>query len=49
MFEKHEFEISGNFTEDDIREKPDAVARSILAMESSPEAGAVWMVAIRAK
>ena len=49
MFQRREFEISGDFSERDLRERPETIARSISDMESLPEVRAVWMVAIRAK
>ena len=49
MFQRFEFEISGDFKEIDIKERPEAIARSISDMENAPETRAVWMVAIRAR
>ena len=49
MIDRFEFEFQSDYTEQDVREKPETIARDINIIRTSPEWGAVRFVMDRAK
>ena len=49
MFEKFEFEFVSDYTEKDIRERPETIARDLNNITSSPEWRTVRFVMVHAK